>query len=250
MGFDRNRRQHADRLMGGGAVALLIVLFVTRWYEVSSRVGPGAGLNVTSNSFNGWQAFTDSRWIWLITIIVALGAVALATTRRKLEVPVQPGGIVAGLGALSALLILYRIIHHPAAAASQVVGPTHISYSYGLQLGIWLGLIAALAVTCGGSLAMRAEGAAAARVQDRARREPDVKEPDSSAFSGLTVRAHAAGAASARGAVSGPGRGSRSSPGGEGTPTARSSPGTPPAAPSEPRGVGAGRDGRSLESPE
>ena len=68
---------------------------------------------------NGWHTFTNSRWIWLLTIIVALG-------RRRASPPAllkfeSPGAawasIVAGLGALSTLLILYRIIHHPSGAA-------------------------------------------------------------------------------------------------------------------------------------
>src|SRR6202035_720646 len=79
----------------------------------------------------------------------------------------------AGLGALSTVLILYRIVHHPTANAS--FGSFHASV--GIKLGIWLGLIAAMAVTYGGYLQMQEEGTSLA----------DVREQASGAFSGMTA---------------------------------------------------------------
>ena len=88
-----------------------------------------------------------------ITIIVALVAVAISAGVLNFKSPVQPGVLVAGLGALSAILILYRIIHHPSAGTSGTIGGVHYSASVGIKIGIWLGLIAALGVTYGGYLA-------------------------------------------------------------------------------------------------
>jgi hypothetical protein len=51
-------------------------------------------------------------------------------------------------------VILYRIIHHPSGGASFAGA----SFSYGIKIGIWLGLIAAAAVTYGGYLMMSEEG--------------------------------------------------------------------------------------------
>jgi hypothetical protein len=89
---------------------------------------------------------------------VALGAVLQRARGRELSLPVQPGAIVAGLGALSTLLILYRIVHHPSGNGSEGTGPNHVSYSYGIEIGIWLALLAAATITYGGYLAMQAEG--------------------------------------------------------------------------------------------
>jgi hypothetical protein len=160
MDFDIGRLRRSDRIIGISAIALFIVLFFFKWYGVSTNVGlAGAGINLNVSK-SGWDVFTNSRWIWLLTIIVALGAVAVASGALKLKSPVQPGVLVAGLGALSTLLILYRIVHHPSGGGA--------GYSYGIKIGIWLGLIAAAVLTYGGYLGMQAEGTSLADVREQA----------------------------------------------------------------------------------
>jgi hypothetical protein len=172
MNLDLARMRRSDRIIGIGAVLFFVFLFFFKWYGFSSNAQSIDGVNVGGDfSFNGWHTFTNSRWIWLITIIVALGAVAVSMGTLKLNSPVQPGVLVAGLGALSSLLIVYRILDHPTASAS--FGGVHTSV--GIKIGIWLGLIAAVAITYGGYLGMQAEGTSLA----------DVREQASGAFSGL-----------------------------------------------------------------
>jgi hypothetical protein len=174
MSFDISRLRRGDRIIGIGAVALFIFLFFFKWYGYSSNAPSIAGVNISSSlSIDGWHAFQNSRWIWLITIIVALGAVAIASGALAFKSPLQPGVLVAGLGALSTLTILYRIIHHPTASASY--GAFHASV--GIKIGIWLGLIAAAAITYGGYLSMQDEGTSLA----------DVREQASGALSGLSA---------------------------------------------------------------
>jgi hypothetical protein len=66
------------------------------------------------------------------------------------------------------ILILYRIVHHPSGGAGGAVGAVHVSFSYGIKLGIWLGLIAAVGVTYGGYLGMQDEGTSLADVREQA----------------------------------------------------------------------------------
>jgi hypothetical protein len=211
MSFDISRLRRADQIIGASAIAFLIFLFIFKWYGASASSSVG-GISV-GGSLNGWHSFTNSRWIWIITIIVALGVVALRAGERELSLPVQPSVIIAALGALSTLLILYRIIHHPSGGSSGGIGLTHFSYSYGIKIGIWLGLIAAAAITYGGYLAMQDEGTSLSDVRDQA--------------------SHAVSSATA--AVSSPGDGSSSAaPAGSGPPTAppaSGAPAPPPAAP-------------------
>jgi hypothetical protein len=160
MDFDIGRLRRSDRIIGISAIALFIFLFFFKWYGVSTSVGlAGGGVNVDVSK-SGWSVFTNSRWIWLLTIIVALGAVAVASGALKFKSPVQPGVLVAGLGALSTLLIFYRIVHHPSASIP--------GFHAGIKIGIWLGLIAAVALTYGGYLGMQAEGTSLADVRDQA----------------------------------------------------------------------------------
>jgi len=167
MSFEVSRLRRADLIVGGGAVALFIFTFFFKWYGGSVKgVVPVGGSVSYGSSSTGWDTFTNSRWIWLITIIVALGAVALVALARKLDSPVQPSAIVAGLGALSTVLILYRIIHHPSGSA----GFGGVEASYGIKIGIWLGLIAAAVITYGGYLQMTDEGTSLGDIRDQAGR--------------------------------------------------------------------------------
>jgi hypothetical protein len=153
MSFDIKHLRRSDQIAGGGAIAFFIFLFIFKWYGVSTNISSVAGVNLNVSE-NGWHSFTNSRSMWLLTILVALASVLLVATQRKLELPLGPGVAVAALGALSTVLIFYRIVHHPTASAS--FGPYHASA--GIKAGIWLGLIAAAAVTYGGYLQMQAEG--------------------------------------------------------------------------------------------
>lgn len=81
--------------------------------------------------------------------------------------------LLAGLGALSSLLILYRIVHHPIAEAAKLHAAAH------LKLGIWLGLIAPLAIACGGYL----------QLDEGARARSGGVERGENAFGGVTVTA-------------------------------------------------------------
>jgi hypothetical protein len=165
MGFDISRLRRSDQIIGASAIFFFIFLFFFHWYGYSSNATSIDGVNVgASFSANGWHSFTNSRWIWLITIIVALVAVAVASGALKFESPVQLSVVVAALGALSTLLILYRIIHHPTASASFA----GFHASVGIKIGIWLGLIASAALTYGGYLGMQAEGTSLSDVRDQA----------------------------------------------------------------------------------
>lgn len=164
MNFDISRLRRSDQIIGGGAIVFFIFMFFFKWLGFSSSTPLGGG----SFSSNGWNSFHNSRWIWLITIIVALGSVAISAGMLKLESPVQLSVIVAGLGALSTALILYRIFKHPSGGQSGTVAGVHYGYSYGIKIGIWLGLIAAAAVTYGGYLGMQAEGTSIADVRGQA----------------------------------------------------------------------------------
>jgi hypothetical protein len=174
MSFDVSRLRRADQLVGAGAVALFIFMFFFKWFGGSvSGTLPAGGVGSLATSATGWQTFTNSRWVWLITIVVAVASLVMVAGQSRLDGPVQPSVVVTWLGSLSSLLIFYRIIHHP--SANTTVGNLHASY--GIKFGIWLGFIAALAITYGGYLQMQADGIELT----------PTREPDADAFTGMTV---------------------------------------------------------------
>jgi hypothetical protein len=142
----------ADRIIGASAIAFFVFLFFFKWYGASASSSLGASIG---HSLNGWHSFHNSRWIWLLTIVVALGAVAVSAGVVQLHSPVPLGAVVAALGALSTALVLYRIVHHPSGGTSGTFGGVHYSASYGIRIGIWLGLIAAAGIAYGGYVALR-----------------------------------------------------------------------------------------------
>jgi hypothetical protein len=182
MSFDFKGLRRSDRIIGASAIALFIFLFFFHWYGFSAS----AGTVSISAGGTGWQVFTNSRWIWLITIIVALVTVAVHGGALKLNSPVQLSVTVAALGAVSTLLIFYRILSHP----SVDVPGGHA----GIKIGIWLGLIAAGALTYGGYLAMQDEGTSLT----------DVREQASAAVAGMTSQSDSAPAAPASPATPAP----------------------------------------------
>jgi hypothetical protein len=170
MDVELGRARKGDRIVGAGALAFFISLFFLSWYGVSSNAPAVVGVDIGgSHTATGWQTFTNSRWLWLVTILVALGALALTVTAREHEAPVAPWPIVTALGALSTIFVLYRIVHHPAVDAT--IGGFHVTA--GIEPGIWLGLVSALTISAGGYLSLRERAAPAAHA------------PGTDAFTGL-----------------------------------------------------------------
>jgi hypothetical protein len=187
MELDLGRVRGADRLVAASALALALFMFVFDWFgESLSGTLPGSEPAGGFGSLTGWQVFTNSRWVWLATVLVALASVPIRAASVRLPGSLPPGSVVAFFGTLSVVLIAYRIVHHPAASA----GFAGFHISLGIKAGIWLGLVAAVSLTWGGWLQLRAETAGP---------QPH-GPPVENAFTGLTV---------ARG---GPAAGDRGSP--------------------------------------
>jgi hypothetical protein len=169
MSFDISRLRRADWIVGGGTVALFILMFFFKWFGVNLPGVAEAYLHVAgfSASADAWHTMSGIRWILLATIVAGVTLVVLAGSGRKLELPVSMGVIVAGLGALATILVFYRaIISHPASGEST-------------KIGAYLGIVACAAITYGGYLVMGAEGTTLS----------DVREQASGAISGVTSSA-------------------------------------------------------------
>jgi hypothetical protein len=147
-------------IAGISGVALIIIMFL-KWWSFDLDTGAaaqtlGVDLNIDT-SFNAWQASDLNDIIWFITALfaVALGLVALSQT--NLNMPVALSAVTAGLGLLSLVLIVIRIIDPP--------GQLDRSY------GVFLGLIAICGIVYGAWMTMQEEdasfGGEADRVRDR-----------------------------------------------------------------------------------
>jgi hypothetical protein len=146
--MDVDRLNTGEKIAGLSAVLLFIFMFFD-WFTV--EVSGGEGLFSVSEGGSAWDALDVIPIILMVAIIAAVALAIIRLTDAVFEPPVSMAAIVAILGGISVLLILYRIIDPP--LDTDIPG-VEISRS----IGIYLGLLAAAGITYGGYRAMQEEG--------------------------------------------------------------------------------------------
>jgi len=150
--MDVNRLSQGEKIAAGSAILLFIVMFFS-WFgapDVAEEVLGAAGVDTSANA---WQSFDFIDLILLLTIIVAAGAAALKASGNTVNLPAPASTATALLGALSTLLVLYRLIDPPSDASR--------------KFGAFLGLVLAAAIAYGGWRAMEEEGTSFQDAADR-----------------------------------------------------------------------------------
>jgi hypothetical protein len=159
--MDVDRLSTGEKIAGASAILLFIFMFFD-WF--TADVSGGSGLFTASGSVGGsaWDALDVIPIFLVIAIVAAIGVAVVRLTDAVFEPAVSMNAVVAVLGALSVLLILYRIIDPP--GGGEVPG---LSVDINPAIGIFLGLIAAAGITYGGYRAMREEGTSFGEVGER-----------------------------------------------------------------------------------
>lgn len=134
------------RLIGAGeltsaiaALALLILLFATKWYGVAGVPDPSAARPAVSTAINGWHGLTIVRWVVLLTVIVAVGSVLLHISQRRHGSKTDTSRLVSALGALTSIVLIYRVL------VSLPSSDRVIDQKLGAVLGLACALIIAVA---------------------------------------------------------------------------------------------------------
>lgn len=144
-----DRLSTGEKIAGGSAVLLFIFMFFD-WFKV--EVSSGDGLFSVSKGGNAWEAFSWIDLFMLLTILVAVAVVVIRISDAIVEPSFSLNAVVAILGGLSVLFILYRIIDPP--IDTEGLPGVDVSRS----IGVYLGLLAAAGITYGGYRAMQEEG--------------------------------------------------------------------------------------------
>jgi hypothetical protein len=131
------------------ALALLVIMFATEWYGVAGVPDPSAVRPAVSTAENAWHGLTLTRWVLLATIVASIGAVVLHASQRAHGNKTDTSLIVAALGALSAALLIWRVLI-VLPAGNRVIDQ---------KLGAFLGLLCALGIAWGGYEAIREQRA-------------------------------------------------------------------------------------------
>jgi uncharacterized membrane protein YhaH (DUF805 family) len=155
--MDVDRLNTGEKIAGLSAVLLFIFMFFD-WFTVD--ISGGEGLFSVSVGGSAWDALDVIPIILMIAIIAALALAVIRLTDALFEPPVSMSAIVAVLGGISVLLILYRIISPP--SAGDVPG-----VDVNPALGIFLGLLAAIGIAYGGYRAMQEEGTSFGEIGDQ-----------------------------------------------------------------------------------
>jgi hypothetical protein len=142
--LDFSRLRPGDIVAGLGGIALIIAMFLD-WFGIAP-----VGLNgVVATGFkatgaDAWQSLEFIDFCLLLTGIVAVKAAALRVLGKRLAGPFPISAAVCLLGAVAALLVLWRIFDPP--------------FDGSLKVGVFFGLGATLAITYGGYLASLEDG--------------------------------------------------------------------------------------------
>jgi hypothetical protein len=150
--MDVNRLSQGEKIAAGSAIVLFIVMFFS-WFGAPDAAEEVLGAAGVDTSINAWQSFDFIDLILLLTIVVALGVAFLKASGNSVSLPVPGSTVTALLGALSTLLVLYRVIDPPS--------------DLDRKFGLFLGLIFAAAIAYGGWRAMEAEGTSFQDAADR-----------------------------------------------------------------------------------
>jgi hypothetical protein len=172
--MDVNRLSMGDKIAGGAAIALLLIMFIFKWFGIEVE-GNVAGFDFGgSTSWNAWASFSFIDIILLITILTTLGMVYMRSSDTNADLPVSISVVVTALGALSTLLVIFRIISPPDFDISGGFDPTGtVDYNSTREIGAFLGLIAVAALTYGGYRAMEEDGTSFQEAGDQLRDRGD-----------------------------------------------------------------------------
>jgi hypothetical protein len=151
-----------EKISAVSAILLFVFMFFD-WFGAKISGVPGfSGTVSSSGGGSAWDALDVIPIFLMLAIVVAIGVAVVRLTDADLEPPVSMNAIVAALGGLAVLLILYRIVFPPDFGSFGGV-----SVDATLKFGIFLGLIAAAGIAYGGYSAMREEGETFGSAADR-----------------------------------------------------------------------------------
>jgi hypothetical protein len=148
------RLNSGEQLAGIGGLALILIMFLFAWYGID-----GAGIN----GFDAFDAYGD--WFNIILVFTAFAGMSLALFGSGVaRVPASLSVLAAMLGGLSTIILIIYIISPP---GLPTLGEAVVEIDLDRKIGVWLGLISAIAVAVGGYLAMQEEGTSFGDAADR-----------------------------------------------------------------------------------
>jgi hypothetical protein len=130
--MDLRRLRAGEWIAALSGVVLLVSLFLP-WY--------GAGAD---GDASGWEALAAVDIALALVAAFGVSLLVITASQRVPAVPIALSAIVTIVGLIGVVLVLIRLADTPGGFD-------------GRELGVWLGLLAAIGIVAGGGLAMRDE---------------------------------------------------------------------------------------------
>jgi purine-cytosine permease-like protein len=157
--MDFSRLRQGEQIAGVSAILLFVFMFLFDWFGVKVS---GGGVSVESaGGGNAWDSMDIIPFILLIAIIAVVAMVIVRANGTEVDAPLTL--IATVLSALGTLLILFRIFSPPDFGDS--VGGIDVEATR--KFGVYLGFLAAAAMTYGSWRTMEEEGASFSDAADR-----------------------------------------------------------------------------------
>jgi uncharacterized membrane protein YhaH (DUF805 family) len=159
--MDVDKLSTGEKIAGVSAILLFIFMFFD-WFTAEVSVDSGQFVGSASAGGSAWDALDVIPIFLLIAIVAAVAVAVVRLTDAAFEPSVSMNAVVAALGGLAVILILYRIIDPP--GGGSIAG---VSVDINPAVGIFLGLISAAGIAYGGYRAMQEEGASFGEIGDQ-----------------------------------------------------------------------------------
>src|SRR5207302_3426393 len=132
----------SDILVGAGLILGLITTFLP-WYSASASVA-GFSSSISINGFNYWSGV-----LFFIVVLIGLVFFGLRTFASTVNLPAMPLTDAAIYLVIGVFMAQLAVIYLIAATPGGYYGP---GYSAGSSFGLWITLIAGVALAAGGFL--------------------------------------------------------------------------------------------------
>jgi hypothetical protein len=159
--MDLDRLSLGEKIASVSAILLLVFMFFD-WFGVEVVGVPGFSGSIGESGGSAWEALDYIPIVLVLAIAAGLAVAGLRLGGLPYEPVVPANAIVAMLGGISVLLILFRIVDPPSLSS---YGGVPVDAT--LKVGVFLGLIAAGGIAYGGYSAMREEGVSFGDAADR-----------------------------------------------------------------------------------
>lgn len=161
--------EEGEKIAGVSAIALFASMFLD-WFVVEIPDSSGVNFFLDGTGMSAWDSLDIIPIVLIITIVTTMAVVMLRFSSAAYRPPALANLVVVTLGAISALLIVFRIINPPSFGSFQGVFGTVSAHST-VRFGIFLGLLAAAGIAFGGFRAMKEEGGSSASPREGRRRD-------------------------------------------------------------------------------